>query len=56
MLSIPRYNYLVLISESPNSLIFRTHRQQDEPSVVLMLLREDYPSPSELVRYRQALK
>ena len=41
------------IYESANSLVYRAFRTQDHQPVILKVLKEDYPSPEELTRYRQ---
>ncbi len=56
MISIPGYRDLDCIHESVSSQIFRARREQDELPVILKLLREDYPSAQELIRYRQEYK
>ena len=39
--------------ENANSLVYRAQRQADQFPVVLKVLKEEYPSPAELIRYRQ---
>ena len=56
MLTIPRYQALTLIYESMSSLIFRGQREEDSLSVVLKVLKDDFPAPVEIVRYRQEFK
>ncbi|MBM0745507.1 AAA family ATPase (plasmid) [Phormidium sp. CLA17] len=41
------------IYESSNSLVYRGIREEDEREIVIKLLKQDYPSPQELTRYRQ---
>ncbi len=53
MLTVHGYQTLKQIYESHNSLIYRALRQHDQQPVVLKLLKEGFPSPSELTRYRQ---
>ncbi len=53
MLSLPGYQVTACIYESLNSLIYRGTRQSDHMPVILKMLREDYPTPQELIRYRQ---
>src|SRR4028118_35895 len=53
MLKLDGYQILTSIYESANSIIYRGIRQQDNQAVILKLLKEDYPTPSELVRYKQ---
>ena len=53
MLSLPGYQTLQKIYESINSEVYRAIRQQDDRPVILKVLKEDYPTPSELKRYKQ---
>ena len=53
MLKLEGYQILAQIYESSNSSVYRGIRQQDNQSVVLKFLKEDYPTPSELTRYKQ---
>ncbi|MDJ0836796.1 MAG: AAA family ATPase [Acidobacteriota bacterium] len=41
------------IYESASSLVYRSKRLEDGVPVILKVLKEDYPSPEELTRYRQ---
>jgi serine/threonine protein kinase len=41
------------IYESSASLVYRGIRVQDDRAVVVKMLKQDYPSPQELTRYRQ---
>ncbi|WP_404790677.1 AAA family ATPase [Altericista sp. CCNU0014] len=41
------------IYESSNSLVYRGIREEDDRPIVIKLLKQDYPSPQELTRYRQ---
>ncbi|MGQ4646226.1 AAA family ATPase [Lyngbya aestuarii] len=41
------------IYESSASLVYRGIRVQDERSLVVKMLKQDYPSPQELTRYKQ---
>ncbi|MEG4235167.1 AAA family ATPase [Microcoleus sp. Pol11C3] len=53
MIKINGYQILTQIYESTNSTVYRGIRQQDNQAVILKFLKEDYPTPSELVRYKQ---
>jgi len=53
MIEINGYEILTQIYESANSTVYRGIRQQDNQAVILKFLKEDYPTPSELVRYKQ---
>jgi len=53
MMIIPGYQILAQIYESTNSLIYRGIREKDHQSVILKVLKEDYPTPNELTRYKQ---
>ncbi|MBE9164366.1 MULTISPECIES: AAA family ATPase [Microcoleaceae] len=52
MLSIPGVAVQTLLYESANSLIYRAIREADRQPIILKLLKESYPTPQELVRYR----
>ncbi|HEY9834953.1 MAG TPA: PAS domain S-box protein, partial [Stenomitos sp.] len=41
------------IYESANSLVYRAIKQPEQTSVILKFLKEDYPTPAELIRYQQ---
>ncbi len=47
------YEILAKIYESANSLVYRASRKQDNQAVIIKILKEDYPSPLELTRYKQ---
>jgi len=53
MLTINNYQITQLIYESANSLVYRGMRKTDNQRVILKALKEDYPTPEELTRYRQ---
>jgi PAS domain S-box-containing protein len=53
MIVLPDVSIQVLIYESATSQVYRGTRVQDGRSLVLKLLKKDYPSPQELTRYRQ---
>src|ERR687885_2961750 len=52
MLSIPGIAAVTLLYESANSLVYRAIREADNQPIILKLLKESYPTPQELVRYR----
>jgi len=53
MITIPGYQILAQIYESTKSLVYRGHRERDAQTVILKLLKQDYPTPAELTRYKQ---
>ncbi|MBD1933871.1 MULTISPECIES: AAA family ATPase [Cyanophyceae] len=53
MIAIPGIAFHCKIYESSVSLVYRGIRVQDQRSLVVKLLKQDYPSPQELTRYRQ---
>ena len=53
MISLPGYQINVQIYESANSIVYRGIREADNQPVILKRLKEDYPSPQELTRYKQ---
>ena len=56
MLTLPGVEITGLIYESANSLVYRAFRQADNQPVVLKILKENYPTPQELARYRTEYK
>ena len=52
-LEIAGYQVLTQIYESANSLVYRGIRPQDNQPVILKVLKQNYPTPSELTRYKQ---
>jgi hypothetical protein len=56
MLTFPGVEVTELIYESANSLVYRAFRQPDSLPVVLKVLKENYPTPQELARYRTKYK
>jgi predicted ATPase/serine phosphatase RsbU (regulator of sigma subunit)/tRNA A-37 threonylcarbamoyl transferase component Bud32 len=53
MINIPNYQISTQIYESANSLVYRGIRKKDNQLIILKVLKEDYPTPEELTRYRQ---
>ncbi|MDZ8187974.1 MAG: ATP-binding sensor histidine kinase [Nostoc sp. ChiSLP02] len=53
MLTLPGYTIFNQIYESNNSSVYRGYRDQDSQPVILKFLKQDYPTPSALVRYKQ---
>ena len=53
MIVIPGYKVSAQISKSANSLVYRGYREQDNLPVIVKILKQDYPSPQELMRYEQ---
>ncbi|MBE9125432.1 MULTISPECIES: AAA family ATPase [unclassified Coleofasciculus] len=53
MLTISGYRIIEKLYESANSLVYRGIREQDNQTVILKALKLDYPTPSELTRYKQ---
>ena len=53
MMKFPGYQILAQIYESANSAVYRARREQDDRAVILKVLKEDYPTPAELTRYKQ---
>ncbi|MDZ8227261.1 PAS domain S-box protein [Nostoc sp. ChiVER01] len=53
MITLPGVVILSKIYESPATLVYRGIREQDNCAVVAKVLKQDYPSPQELTRYRQ---
>lgn len=53
MIKFPGFTVITQIHESANSLVYRGLRQFDQQPIILKLLKEDYPTPSQLIHYRQ---
>ncbi len=53
MNAIANYKILSKIYESSNSLIYRAIDASSRQSVILKVLKKDYPVPAELARYKQ---
>ena len=53
MISIPDYKILASISKSASSEVYRSIRLQDNKAVILKVLKQDYPTPDQLTRYKQ---
>ncbi|MEB3278417.1 MAG: AAA family ATPase [Lyngbya sp.] len=53
MIFLPNYQIINSIYESSNSLVYRAIRTSDQQSVILKLLKQDYPSREERLRYKQ---
>ncbi|MEG4321086.1 MULTISPECIES: AAA family ATPase [unclassified Microcoleus] len=53
MIRLPAIKVLAQIYESANSLVYRGIREPNNQPLILKVLKEDYPTPAELVRYQQ---
>ncbi|MGK7920761.1 MAG: diguanylate cyclase [Trichodesmium sp.] len=53
MILLPGYLVLDQIYESSNSIFYRAIREQNAQKVILKVLKEDYPTPCQLNRYKQ---
>jgi PAS domain S-box-containing protein len=53
MISLPGIAIKAKIYESANSLVYRGVREGDNIPVILKVLKQDYPTPVELTRYKQ---
>jgi serine/threonine protein kinase len=53
MLTFPDRQILAQIYQSANSIVYRSIRDIDGQPVILKLLKQDYPTPAELTRYKQ---
>ncbi len=56
MLEIPGIQTLNKIYENSKSTVYRAVRTQNQQPIILKLLNQDYPTPAEIVRYRQEFK
>ena len=53
MITVPGYQIFAQIYETTNFLVYQGIRKQDNQAVILKVLKEDHPMPSELTRYKQ---
>ncbi|MBR8833309.1 MAG: AAA family ATPase [Stigonema ocellatum SAG 48.90 = DSM 106950] len=53
MNSITDYQIIQQIYESNNSLVYRAILQPDNQPIILKILKQTYPTPSELTKYKQ---
>jgi serine/threonine protein kinase len=53
MLALPNVEVHAQIYSSDNSLVYRGTSQPDNSPVILKLLKQDYPTASQLTRYKQ---
>lgn len=53
MITLRGYQIIDQVYESSNSLVYRGIREEDKKAVILKVLKEDYPTPQELTRYKQ---
>ncbi|MEQ8758046.1 MAG: AAA family ATPase [Coleofasciculus sp. G1-WW12-02] len=52
-LKIANYRILSQLYESANTIVYRGIQPEENKPVILKLLKQDYPTPQELTRYRQ---
>ncbi|MBG1267061.1 AAA family ATPase [Nostoc sp. WHI] len=52
MLKIPEYKIWIKIHESATSRVYRGIRKRDNLPVIFKILKEDYPTPEEITRYK----
>ena len=53
MISIAGYKIIEKIYESRSSIVYRGHQKSNNQPVIIKALKEDYPSPHEIAKYRQ---
>jgi predicted ATPase/signal transduction histidine kinase/CheY-like chemotaxis protein/tRNA A-37 threonylcarbamoyl transferase component Bud32 len=53
MITLPDIAITAHIYESANSIVYRGIRQSDNSAIILKVLKQDYPTPAELTRYKQ---
>jgi predicted ATPase len=53
MSAVTGYQIITKIYESDNSLVYRAVRDRDNLPIILKVLKQDYPTPAELTRYKQ---
>ncbi|MBW4679206.1 MAG: AAA family ATPase [Microcoleus vaginatus WJT46-NPBG5] len=52
MITLAGISVTAQIYESANSLVYRGIRESDQQPLILKVLKQDYPTPAELTRYR----
>lgn len=52
MIAVSAFTVQTLIYESANSLVYRATRNEDNHPLIVKILKENYPTPQELARYR----
>ncbi|BAZ70972.1 serine/threonine protein kinase and signal transduction histidine kinase with GAF and PAS/PAC sensor (plasmid) [Fischerella sp. NIES-4106] len=52
-ISLPDITVKTQIYESANSLVYRGIRRSDNTAIILKVLKQDYPTTAELIRYKQ---
>ena len=53
MISLSDYQISAQIHRSANSIVYRGKRKKDNLPVILKVLRQNYPTPTQLTRYKQ---
>src|SRR5919199_3984259 len=53
MISLSSYQITEQLHESANSLVYRGCRQEDRQSVILKMLKQAYPPPEEIARFKR---
>ena len=53
MISVSGYRMVAEIHESVNSIAFQAVREADGESVIIKVLKDEYPSPHEIVKYKR---
>ena len=53
MITLTDYRISEQIHQSKNSLVYRGYQESDNFPVVIKILRENYPTPTQLTRYKQ---
>ncbi|MBL1208746.1 AAA family ATPase [Geminocystis sp. GBBB08] len=53
MINLPDYQIISKIYDSVNSEVYNAVGKIDQKKVILKVLKQDYPTPNELIRYRQ---
>jgi predicted ATPase/class 3 adenylate cyclase/GAF domain-containing protein/tRNA A-37 threonylcarbamoyl transferase component Bud32 len=56
MIALLGYQIIAKIYESPNSLVYRGIREEDNQPVILKFLKDDYPTLEQTIRYKQEYK
>lgn len=53
MISLPGYKIRQKIYESNNSMVFRASKENSDKNVVIKILKEEYPDPEKIMRFKK---
>ena len=53
MIRIPGYDIKEKLYEGVHSLVFRARKEDDNQAVIIKILKDEYPTPDQIVRFKQ---